>query len=83
MEQLKGCFAMITNPAVLAYILKGVAFTVIISVVAVLFGIVFGSVLAMVRNYCNSKKTRLFKWSSITSESFTDPSLGKCCKASS
>ena len=66
MEQLKGSFAMITNPAVLAYILKGVAFTVIISVVAVLFGIVFGSVLAMVRNYCNSKKTRLFKWISIT-----------------
>ena len=62
MEQIKGSFQMITNPAVLAYIMKGVAFTVIISVVAVLFGILFGSILAMVRNYCNGRGNRVFKW---------------------
>lgn len=62
MEQIKGSFTMITNPAVFAYVMKGVAFTIIISVVAVLFGILFGSVLAMVRNYCNGKGSRVFKW---------------------
>ena len=62
MEQIKGSFQMITNPAVLAYIMMGVAFTVIISVVAVLFGILFGSILAMVRNYCNGRGNRVFKW---------------------
>ena len=56
---------MITNPAVFAYIMKGVAFTVIISVVAVLCGIAFGSILAMVRNYCTSGKNRIFQWLSV------------------
>lgn len=65
METIKGSFQMITNPAVFAYIMKGVAFTIVISVVAVLFGILFGSILAMVRNYCNSAKTRIFKWISV------------------
>lgn len=65
MEALKGSFAIITNPAVLTYIFKGVAFTVLISVVAVLFGILFGSVLAMARNYCQGRFTRIFKWVSI------------------
>lgn len=65
MQQIKGSFSIITNPAVFAYIMKGVAFTVIISVVAVLCGILFGAILAMVRNYCNSRKNRIFKWISI------------------
>lgn len=56
MESIKGSLAMITNPAVFAYVMKGVAFTIIISVVAVLCGILFGSILAMVRNYCTTKK---------------------------
>ena len=62
MEQLKGSFRIITNPAVFIYVMKGVAFTVILSVVAVLFGILFGSILAMVRNYCNGRGNRVFKW---------------------
>lgn len=61
MEALRGSLTMITNPAVLTYILKGVGFTVVISVVAVLCGILFGSILAMVRNYCTGKKTRVFQ----------------------
>ena len=65
MEELLGSLRMITNPAVFAYIMKGVAFTVLISVVAVLLGIFFGSILAMVRNYCTSPKTRAFQWLSI------------------
>ena len=50
MEAIKGSFTMITNPAVFAYVMKGVVFTIIISVVAVLCGILFGSILAMVRD---------------------------------
>lgn len=65
MQQIKGSFSIINNPAVFAYIMKGVAFTVIISVVAVLCGILFGAILAMVRNYCSSRKNRIFKWISI------------------
>lgn len=65
MSDLEGSFKIITNPAVLMYILKGVAFTLVIAVIAVLLGIVIGSVLALVRNYCNSWKTRVFKWLAV------------------
>lgn len=65
METIKGSLAIITNGAVLLYLLKGVAFTVIISLVAVTVGLFFGSVLALLRNYCNSKKTRIFKWLAV------------------
>ena len=65
MEAFKGSLTMITNPAVFAYVMKGVAFTIVISVVAVLCGILFGSILAMVRNYCTTKKTRVFQWLSV------------------
>ena len=54
MENIQGSLSMIKNPAILVFILKGVAFTLIISVAAVLISILWGSVLAMLRNYCNS-----------------------------
>ncbi len=66
MENLMGSFSILTNTAVLMYILKGVGFTLIISVIAVILGVVIGTVLALTRNYCNSKKTRIFKWLSIS-----------------
>lgn len=62
MDNLKGSFLILKNTAVLTYLLKGVAFTLFISVLAVVIGILFGSVLALLRNYCNSPKTRIFKW---------------------
>lgn len=62
MENIKGSISILTNHAVLIYILKGVAFTLVISVVAVLLGLVIGSVLALLRNYCNGKYNRIFKW---------------------
>ena len=66
MNTLSGSIAMITNPAVVQYLLKGVVFTLVISVTAVLLGLVVGSVLAMVRNYCNKGFARIFKWIAIT-----------------
>lgn len=62
MRELEGSFSILKNPAILNYILKGIEFTVIISIIAVVMGIVFGSILALVRNYCTSGKTRIFKW---------------------
>lgn len=62
MNTLEGSLSILKNPAIIAYIFKGVAFTLIISVVAVGIGVVLGSVLALVRNYCTTKKTRIFKW---------------------
>ncbi len=65
MDSLEGSLSMLKNQAVLSYILKGVAFTIIISVVAIGIGILLGSVLALVRNYCTIGKTRIFKWLAV------------------
>lgn len=65
MRDLQGSINILKNPAVLLYILKGVAFTLVIALIAVLLGIIIGSVLALVRNYCNSWKTRVFKWLAV------------------
>ncbi|MCC8047843.1 MAG: amino acid ABC transporter permease [Oscillospiraceae bacterium] len=62
MTDLQGSLQIITTPSVLVYIFKGVAFTLVISVLAVVISLVFGSLLAMLRNYCTSPKTRIFKW---------------------
>ncbi|MFI3237597.1 MAG: amino acid ABC transporter permease [Lachnospiraceae bacterium] len=56
---------MLANTGVMLYILKGVAFTLVISVIAVALGLAIGSVLALVRNYCNGKTNRIFKWLSV------------------
>lgn len=50
---------MLENGKVLAYMGKGVLFTIIISVIAVLISIAFGSVLAILRNYCSRGPVRL------------------------
>ncbi len=47
---------MLTNGSIITYLLKGVAFTMVISLIAVMLGIIWGSILAMVRNYCTGGK---------------------------
>lgn len=61
MNTLGNSLSMLKNPTVLNYLLSGIAFTIIISVVAVGFGLLFGSILALVRNYCKSK-LNIFRW---------------------
>ena len=61
MATLGASFSIITNPKIIQYLLKGTLFTVIISVVAVLLSILIGSVLALVRNYCNAPENKFFK----------------------
>ncbi len=62
MNTLGDSLSMLKNPTVLSYILSGIAFTLIISVLAVGIGLLLGSILALVRNYCNSKRNRINKW---------------------
>lgn len=52
MSNLEASISMLKNQNILIYIGKGVLFTVIISFTAVLCGILFGSALALIRNYC-------------------------------
>ena len=52
MTNVEASLSMLKNANILLYIGKGVLFTMIISVIAVLSGIIIGSVLALVRNYC-------------------------------
>ena len=65
MSTLEGSLSMLKNDAILMYLFKGVVFTIILSFVAVGIGIIIGSILALVRNYCNTKKTRVFKWLAV------------------
>ncbi len=61
MTELQASFQMITTPALLQYLLRGVVFTLMISLVAVAFGILIGSVLALLRNYGTKGKARIFR----------------------
>ena len=76
MSTIAASFSMLKNPAIIQYILKGVGFTLVIAVVAVAVGILLGSILAMVRNYCTSGRSRIFKWiASIYIEIFRNTPL--------
>ncbi len=52
MDTLGASLSMLGNQGIIIYLLKGVAFTLLISVISVLAGLVWGSILALVRNYC-------------------------------
>lgn len=56
MDTLGASLSMLTNTGILIYILKGVGFTLLISVISVVCGLLLGSILAMVRNYCTGGK---------------------------
>lgn len=52
MSNLEASFSLLRNVNVLIYVGRGILFTIIISVISVLLSILFGSILAIVRNYC-------------------------------
>lgn len=56
---------MLGNPAIIQFILYGVLFTLIISVVSVLFSIAIGTCLALMRNYCVTKSSFALKALSV------------------
>lgn len=62
MSDLGASLSMFQNKNLLLYIGKGVLFTLLIAVIAVLLGILIGSVLAVWRNYCTSGWKKIFGW---------------------
>ena len=65
MNTLGNSLSMLKNPAILSFLFQGVLFTLIISVVAVFFSILLGTILALLRNYCTTAKTMGFKALSV------------------
>lgn len=66
LSEWESSLGMLSSQAIWAYILKGTLFSIIISAIAVILGIILGSGLALVRNYCNAPKYRVFKYMAIT-----------------
>lgn len=76
MKEFQGSLSILKNVNILLYLMKGVAFTLIISIVAVLIGLVFGYILAIVRNYCrHGKYAILSRLASIYIEVFRNTPL--------
>lgn len=65
MEEWSASLSMMESSAIWIYILKGTLFTVIISAIAVIAGVIFGSVLALVRNYCHDPRYRIFRYAAV------------------
>lgn len=65
MDEFRASLSMLGNGDLMMYFYKGVAFSLVIAVAAVFVGIVFGTLLALMRNYCNTGAKRGLKWFSI------------------
>lgn len=61
MSDFTASLSILKNGSIITYILKGTAFTLIVSAIAVIISIILGSVLALVRNYCKSPRTMVFR----------------------
>ena len=61
MSDLRGSFGILANVDVMNYLLKGLAFTMGIAVLAIVLSVVIGAVLALVRNYCTSGSARVLR----------------------
>ena len=61
MKTLAASLSILTREGVMLYLLRGVAFTCIISVLGVILGLIVGSLLALARTYCRSEERRVGK----------------------
>ena len=61
LEELKGSFGILANPDVISYLMRGLMFTLIISVIAIVFSLVIGVALALARNYCTRGAARALR----------------------
>jgi putative glutamine transport system permease protein len=62
MNEFRASLSMLSNGDLMMYFYKGVAFSLVIAVAAILVGIVFGTFLALARNYCNTGAKRVLRW---------------------
>ena len=76
LEDLKGSFGILSNADVMGYLLRGLMFTLVISVIAIVFSLLLGVALALARNYCTRGPARaLQKMASIYIELFRNTPL--------
>ena len=61
LTDLQGSFGILRNTEVLLYLLKGLGFTLGISLITILCSILLGAVLALMRNYCVHGVQRVLK----------------------
>lgn len=61
MTDLRGSLGILANPDVLSYLLKGLAFTLGISLIAIVLSLLLGAVLALTRNYCTRGPARVLR----------------------
>ena len=61
MTNFGASLSMFQNKNIFLYVGKGILFTLIISVIAVLVSILYGAVLAVLRNYCTKGWTKVLK----------------------
>ena len=52
MTELQGSIGILKNPDVVTYLVKGLAFTLGISLITIVLSLLIGAVLALARNYC-------------------------------
>ena len=62
MKTLAASLSILTQQGVMLYLLRGVAFTCIISVLGVILGLIVGSLLALARTYCKHGPARVLGW---------------------
>ena len=62
MKTLAASLSILTKQGVMLYLLRGVAFTCIISVLGVIMGLIVGSLLALARTYCKKGPARILGW---------------------
>ena len=61
LEDLKGSFGILSNADVMNYLLRGLMFTLVISVIAIVFSRLLGVALALARNYCTRGPARVLQ----------------------
>ena len=66
MKTLAASLSILTREGVMLYLLRGVAFTCIISVLGVIMGLIVGSLLALARTYCKKGPARILGWLSAS-----------------
>ena len=76
LEDLKGSIGILSNADVMSYLLRGLMFTLVISVIAIVFSLLLGVALALARNSCTRGPARvLHKMASIYIELFRNTPL--------
>ena len=81
MSTLASSFSILAQPGVFVYLLRGVAFTCIISVLGVILGLILGSLLALART--TAKRARPAFWAGSRRHTSSCSAIRPICCGSS